>query len=71
MNIFSLVSATIRANACVPPSNVNFLGQMPYFAPRTVPGAFNLEARNTKGLWGSSVASALLGAGSDSLLGVQ
>lgn len=46
-------------------SGVDTLPQMPYFAPRTVSGAFNFRQTNTMGLWGGSAGGVAVGWGGD------
>lgn len=48
-------------------NGVSTLRQMPYFAPRTLDGMFNVSQRNTVGLWGGAVAGGGVGFGGDRL----
>ncbi|MBD7996263.1 type IV secretion protein Rhs [Arthrobacter sp. Sa2CUA1] len=48
-------------------TGVNTLKQMPYFAPRTLSGAFNFAQTNTIGLWGGTVGGLSVGAGGDTI----
>lgn len=48
-------------------NGVSTLQQMPYFAPRTVPGALNFTQPNSVGLWGGTSGGAAVGFGGDAL----